>query len=255
MSLQPNNLNVAYGLSQSLLNVFPSPIVSLRSPATSDKAQIGTVWVNTNTNTGYLLTSIVNNSATWQEFGGQGIFTDLTVNGVSTLTGTTHINTTGSAATVIATGGTGTLQLGNATGNTALTGTLATSGNLTVNTGGLDVLAGGMSITGTTFINITGSGTTEIGTGGTGAVSIGNTTGNTSVTGTLTSSGNIILSTAATGILLPGPTKIINGAGAPASGLAAEVGDIYINTTAATAATRMYIATAAGTWTNVTCAG
>lgn len=53
---------------------------------------------------------------------------------------------------------------------------------------------------------------------------------------------------------LPGPVYIYTGAGVPSNGLALHVGDLYINTTAATSTTRMYIATAASTWTNVTCA-
>lgn len=55
-------------------------------------------------------------------------------------------------------------------------------------------------------------------------------------------------------VALPGPVYIYTGAGAPGNGLALHVGDMYINTTAASAVTRLYIATAASTWTNVTCA-
>jgi hypothetical protein len=110
--------------------------------------------------------------------------------------------------------------------------------------------------------------------GGTGATNIGNATGGTFVTGALNSTGtlssataitatagnitatngNVILTAATTYISLPGPVRIQSGAGAPAAGLAVEVGDMYINTTAASATTRIYVATAAGTWTNVTCA-
>lgn len=130
------------------------------------------------------------------------------------------------------------------------------------------------TILGTAGINNSGAGVTTIGTGGTGAVNIGNATGNTSVTGTLgvagtlsssvaitattgnitASNGNVILTAATTYISLPGPVRIQSGAGAPAAGLAVEVGDMYINTTAASPTTRIYVATAAGTWTNVTCA-
>ena len=95
---------------------------------------------------------------------------------------------------------------------------------------------------------------------------MGNATGNTAVTGTLTTSagitattgnitatnGNIVLSTAATYISLPGPVFIYSGAGAPANGLALHTGDLYINTTAASTTTRLYIATGAGAWTYFT---
>jgi hypothetical protein len=66
--------------------------------------------------------------------------------------------------------------------------------------------------------------------------------------------GNIKISHAANYLALPGPVKVMSGAGAPANALAAAVGDMYINTTAASAVTRIYVATAANTWTNVTCA-
>lgn len=55
-------------------------------------------------------------------------------------------------------------------------------------------------------------------------------------------------------VALPGPVYMYTGAGAPGNPLALHVGDIYINTTAASAVTRMYIATGVGAWTNVTCA-
>lgn len=55
-------------------------------------------------------------------------------------------------------------------------------------------------------------------------------------------------------IALAGPVRIMTGAGAPANGLAVNVGDMYIRTDAAAAAERIYIASAANTWTNVTCA-
>lgn len=116
------------------------------------------------------------------------ISTTLGVTGLSTLAaltqaGTCHINITGAAATQIATGGTGTLQLGNATGNTALTGALTISTTLGVT--GLSTLAA-MTQVGTANINASGAAATNIATGGTGALNIGNATGNTALTGALT---------------------------------------------------------------------
>jgi Chaperone of endosialidase len=63
-----------------------------------------------------------------------------------TVTGTANINTTGSAVSSIGTGGTGATNIGNATGNTAVTGSLtasttltATSGNITATNGSIEV--------------------------------------------------------------------------------------------------------------------
>jgi hypothetical protein len=78
---------------------------------------------------------------------------------------------------------------------------------------------------------------------------MGSTVGNITAT-----NGDVVISTATKGITLPGPTRIINGAGVPANALAVNVGDIYINTTAANIAQRIYIATGAGAWTNIVCA-
>lgn len=51
---------------------------------------------------------------------------------------------------------------------------------------------------------------------------------------------------------LPGPVYIYTGSGAPNNALALHTGDLYINTTAATTTTRLYIATGAGAWTYFT---
>lgn len=59
----------------------------------------------------------------------------------------------------------------------------------------LTVTPGPISLTGTTSINTSGSAVTTIGTGGTGAVNIGNATGNTAITGTLTTSAGITATT------------------------------------------------------------
>lgn len=92
-----------------------------------------------------------------------------------------------------------------------------------------------------------------------GSVSAGSTiaagTGLSTAAGNITASdGNVVISTAGTFLQLPGPVNINSGAGAPAGALALHIGDMYINTTAASATTRIYVATAVGTWTNVTCA-
>lgn len=64
MSVRIQN-NVSYGLSQPLIDTPLLPIVSNRAPGFNDKAPIGTIWVDKSQNTAYLLTSIVNDEATW----------------------------------------------------------------------------------------------------------------------------------------------------------------------------------------------
>ena len=81
-----NRPNVAYCLNQPLGNIFPAPIVSARAPLSTDKAPIGTLWIQPSTNSSWVLTSIVSNSATWSSSsGGTGDFTNLTVTTSATI--------------------------------------------------------------------------------------------------------------------------------------------------------------------------
>lgn len=102
------NSNVkAYGLTNPLQNLSPAPIVSNRNPVAADRAEFGTVWVNTITAGAFILAS----KGVWAEIessGGSGDFSTLTVSGASSL------NTV------------------SASGNTVLT-TLTTSGTATLN--------------------------------------------------------------------------------------------------------------------------
>ena len=228
-------------------------------------------------NAPYILTSVVNATATWlllESGGGSGVFSSLTVTpGPISLTGTTSINITGSGVTTIGTGGTGAVNIGNATGNTAVTGSLSTTTSLsatttitagtglTVTTGNALVSTGDITATAGNIVATAGNITATAGSVSAGTtVSSGTTmtagTGLTVTAGNATlTNGNLVLSTAATYISLPGPVFIYSGSGAPSNGLALHVGDMYINTTSSSAATRIYVATAASTWTNVTCAG
>lgn len=261
MSVSNNFQQVAYGLSQPLINVFAAPIVSSRAPTTADKAPIGTLWIEPSTQNAWILVQIANNLANWSNIeGGAGDFSSITVTtGPNSILGTTNINNSGSGVTTIGTGGTGAVNIGNATGNTSVTGSLGTTTTLTAGTGitattGNIVATAGQVNAGTTMTAGTGiTATTGNIVATAGAVNAG--TSMTATSGNITATnGNIVLSAATTGITLPGPTRIINGAGVPANGLAVNVGDIYVNTTAASATTRIYVATAAGTWTNITCA-
>lgn len=69
------------------------------------------------------------------------------------IVGTVSLNATGSAVTTINTGGTGALNLGNATGNTAVTGSLTASTSLTATSGDITATNGDLIIGDTTVTN------------------------------------------------------------------------------------------------------
>lgn len=90
------NINIAYSFNEPLSNIFPSPIIALRSPLSTDKAQLGTIWINKTINGAWILTSIVANVATWSDISGASAsFAALTV------TGNANIGTAAGAAVVI----------------------------------------------------------------------------------------------------------------------------------------------------------
>ena len=66
--------------------------------------------------------------------------------GASTFVGTFHANVTGAAVTTIGTGGTGAVNIGNATGNTAVTGALTASTTLTATLGNITATNGNLSL-------------------------------------------------------------------------------------------------------------
>jgi hypothetical protein len=73
--------------------------------------------------------------------------TGLTVTaGGAAVTGTTNINTTGAAVTTLGTGGTGAVHIGNATGNTAVTGSLTASTTLTATLGNITATNGNLAM-------------------------------------------------------------------------------------------------------------
>ena len=154
MSVSNLNQNVAYGLSQALLGVLASPIISKRSPTTADKAPIGQEWVNIVTNQIYFLAGIANNLATWnlmEAGGGSGVFAsveattgnitadtgsvvvtagNVTANGTGAViaaigTGGLVKGTSLSAAGDVGTGSSGTTQFTNAVDTTQSSGTLS----------------------------------------------------------------------------------------------------------------------------------
>jgi hypothetical protein len=270
--------NVSYGLNQPLNLENPTPIIAKRNPTTSDFAFPTTIWTNTANNEIFILASVANNTANWvTASGGAGVFTSLTVTpGPISLTGTTTINTAGAAMTTIGTGGTGVVQIGNAVGNTSVTGTLTASLGLIATAGGLTVTAGGATITGTTSINTTGAATTNIGNGGaaTGIVNIGNATGNTAVTGALSTTtslaagttvtagtgitsttGNIVLGAAAASFRFSNGITITAGAINPNGVVAANIGSLFLTNNGTGVANRAWINTDGVTaWTAITTA-
>lgn len=170
----------------------PLFINAMRAPSTQDLYPAGTQWMD----------GSVSPKVIYQTTGGgvwiadatiNPTFTTLTVTGQSTLgattiVGTTLINASGAAATTIGTGGTGAVNIGNATGNTAVTGALSTTTILTAGTG----------ITATTG-NITATnGDLVLGTTGNKIQIPAATAASDSVgTATLNGSGTVVVSTTA----------------------------------------------------------
>ncbi len=195
----------------------------------------------------------------------------ITVGGTGLQVGTISIAPgTGVQSLLLGTGGTGakTITIGGTAANVITIGNTQTAGSIamgaamttgTITIGGTGLQTGTITLgggTGAQAINIgtggTGVKTIDIGTGAVAnVVTIGSTTGAAATTIQGGSDG-IFLN--ASFVELPGPVYLLTGAGVPSGTLALHIGDLYINTTAASATTRMYIATAIGTWTNFTCA-
>jgi hypothetical protein len=221
--------NVSYGLNQPLTIESPYPIASKRAPRNSDFAVVGTIWCDVATNTIYILASITSNTANWISIGGggAGVFASLTVNpGPITLTGTTNINTTGTAVTLI----------GNTTGGVGISAPLSVSG-------------------GDITLNDLGAHSVEIGLApGTGPVHIGNATGNTFIDdGNLNiSDGNVVLGTNNAAYTFLNGVKIISGNGDP-NGImvfTSPIGSLYLNGTPTGTTDRLFVNTDGGTtWT------
>lgn len=133
---------VAYGIG-GIFTVLPAAISQNNPPPASFRADLGQEYFDKSTTPPTLY---IYNGQTWvnpalNSTGGS--FTSLTVTpGPVSLTGTTTINTTGSATTTIGTGGTGAVAIGNATGNTAVTGALSTTTTLTATLGNITATNG-----------------------------------------------------------------------------------------------------------------
>lgn len=138
------------GAIQPFVQNNPTTIIAKRDPTTLDKAPIGQIWVNTASNTVFILTSILVGSFIWTtNTGGGGTFTEVTITGPGVTTLTVE---TGNVDIQM---GNLTLDDGNlsVTGNTALMGTLNITGDTTL-TGDLDV-TGATTLTGDFVANST----------------------------------------------------------------------------------------------------
>ena len=248
---------VSYGLTQPLILEAQIPIVSLRAPTTADKALIGTIWVQTSSNTYWVLTSIANNLATWITFGGggAGVFTSLTVTpGNITVT---NGNIVASLGNISATAG----SLSAGTTVTGGTGLIATTGNITAAVGNVvatlgDITATAGSVSAGANVTAGNNVTATAGnvTAAAGAVSAATTvtagTGITATTGNITATtGNLV---ATVGLASINGLQIIAGAGADPNGLVtAPKGSLYMTSGGSGVANRLWVNTDSATaWTN-----
>lgn len=121
-----NRSKVAYGFSEPLPSIFSRPIVAVRAPTSRDRAEVGQMWVDSATNSIYVLTSIVGGSSVWTSpAGGGGVFTSLTVQPGPTLINSTTVDIFGTdavndAVNIAATAGAGGVRIGAGTNGIGL---------------------------------------------------------------------------------------------------------------------------------------
>jgi len=122
----------AYGMGDSLLQLPPQPIVSRRNPTANDLAQIGTLWVNTLTNTIFALASLTAGVATWTSTPAAGatVLASLEVTGAAGLDVSNVASTTTISSVFI--------DFDNAGALTTIAGDLTVAGTTTF-TGDLDL--------------------------------------------------------------------------------------------------------------------
>jgi hypothetical protein len=238
MALANYNIKTDYGFSAPLNSVFPSPIVAKRAPTVNDISyQIGQIWVYKAANSSYILTSVVGGVASWNSVSGtSATFSNLTVSpGPISLTG---------AFTLVA--GSNAVQIGNDAASHAFTAGSLTGASAMTLQGGTSGISLNTSATGVINLGLASM---------SGIISIGKSTVGQTVNISTSSAGNIINLNAPITNLAGIPLLV--GSGAPADALGTAIGALYINSAAASAATRLYICTVAsgaGRWTNITCA-
>jgi hypothetical protein len=236
----------AYGISDALVGVAPSPIISNRNPTANDRAILGQQWINKANNSNYVLTSVVGGASTWAS--GANAAANFATAGF--LTCGNVFTVTAGGATITAGGLTVTAGGAAITGLTAVTGAITATTTVTAGTG-MTVVLGNIVATAGNIRSTLGD---IIATQGNIVATLGDiiaTQGNIEATlgDIVIVNGDLELQTAGTSIGLPGPVSILTGAGVPGAPLALNVGDFYINTAAVAINTRVYVATAAGVWT------
>lgn len=191
-----SNNQVSYGFTQALISDAQKPIVAQRNPTTADKAQIGALWINEVGNNGFVLTSIVKNSASWEALGGAGgaitFDTDdgdaIPSGNVIDIAGGSNMNTSGSTNVV-------TINLDDTvsiSGSfTAIEDITTTGGNFNMPTTTSDGIEGVFTLGGLPFmmapgsnntflgeeagdLTITGEGNTGMGSGALAEITLGN---------------------------------------------------------------------------------
>ena len=137
------------------------------------------------------------------------------------------------------------------------TGAISMSADATAVTANLVTGAGVKTLT---IGSVTGASITTL-RSGTGGLNVGTAAVDKTIAiGSTTGASAVNITAGTDGVVVTAPfvqlltTKIYSGAGVPANGLALVAGDMYIRTDPAGATSRIYIATAASTWTNVSCA-
>jgi hypothetical protein len=156
MSTKVNRRNTLYGYPNPQAGLQQEPIVAKRDPLVSDAAEIGSIWVNTVSQSYFILCSSIGGVNTWTSTtGGSEVLTALTVNpgNITVTSGDVNItagdlNMAPGSASALGSLNAGTTTLGstlNVTGaatfgstvevlgNTDLDGNLDVTGNVTVN--------------------------------------------------------------------------------------------------------------------------
>jgi hypothetical protein len=199
---------VAYGLSQGLIQEPPTPIIANRAPTSNDIGYpLASIWIFKSSNAAYILTSVVSNAANWlllEVSGGSGVFTTVTASGNITSTGGNISATVGSvSAGTTVTAGTGVVA-----GTTVVAGTgiTATTGNISASAGNVQASAGviGAAVIATGDLGGTAAETTLTNVsvpvaGGTGAFTITSAT----TSGAATNAGFLKMYVGTTAVFVP----------------------------------------------------
>lgn len=143
MPTQRNRRNTVYGYANPQAGLQQEPIIQERVPSTSDGAELGTIWIDTSSQSYYILTSSVGGVNTWvSATGGAENLTALVVDpgDIEIVAGNLDIDAgdlnmdPASIATLgsLVAGATQLVSTLDVSGNTTVGGTLDVSGNVTL---------------------------------------------------------------------------------------------------------------------------